>query len=254
MKKRFFALLTAVCIALTTGLTTGLTALADGGENSDMTIGMSAQEQCSCTTLCTEGNINPDCPVCGAEGADLTACKGAPLMMRAAPLAVAPDGQVLYVGGVQISSTGYWTTDSEGKVTSAGATQPSNNYIHYDAGNNTLTLHNATIKEEVPYNTSTYVAGAAIGVHNQNGAAELTITLEGTNTIAEVGKGIYVLASSTGEATLTITSESGGSLDASGSSNPGIWVQSNNGDAALFIQNAKVEATGTSYGVNVQSH
>lgn len=87
MKKRFFALLTAVCIALTTGLTTGLTALADGGENSDMTIGMSAQEQCSCTTLCTEGNINPDCPVCGAEGADLTACKGAPLMMRAAPLA-----------------------------------------------------------------------------------------------------------------------------------------------------------------------
>lgn len=253
MKKRFFALLTAVCIALTTGLTTGLTALADGGENSDMTIGMSAQEQCSCTTLCTEGNINPDCPVCGAEGADLTACKGAPLMMRAAPLAVAPDGQVLYVGGVQISSTGYWTTDSEGKVTSAGATQPSNNYIHYDAGNNTLTLHNATIKEEVPYNTSTYVAGAAIGVHNQNGAAELTITLEGTNTIAEVGKGIYVLANSTGGATLTITGD--GSLDAS-ASQTGIWVQSNNGNGALFIQNAKVEATGTNtagYGVNVQS-
>ena len=253
MKKRFFALLTAVCIALTTGLTTGLTALADGGENSDMTIGMSAQEHCSCTTLCTEGNINPDCPVCGAEGADLTACKGAPLMMRAAPLAVAPDGQVLYVGGVQISSTGYWTTDSEGKVTSAGATQPSNNYIHYDAGNNTLTLHNATIKEEVPYNTSTYVAGAAIGVHNQNGAAELTITLEGTNTIAEVGKGIYVLANSTGGATLTITGD--GSLDAS-ASQTGIWVQSNNGNGALFIQNAKVEATGTNtagYGVNVQS-
>lgn len=253
MKKRFFALLTAVCIALTTGLTTGLTALADGGENSDMTIGMSAQEHCSCVTLCTEGNINPDCPVCGAEGADLTACKGAPLMMRAAPLAVAPDGQVLYVGGVQISSTGYWTTDSEGKVTSAGATQPSNNYIHYDAGNNTLTLHNATIKEEVPYNTSTYVAGAAIGVHNQNGAAELTITLEGTNTIAEVGKGIYVLANSTGGATLTITGD--GSLDAS-ASQTGIWVQSNNGNGALFIQNAKVEATGTNtagYGVNVQS-
>ena len=128
------------------------------------------------------------------------------------------------------------------------------NYIHYDVANNTLTLHNATIKESVSTDTSTFIAGAAIGVHNQNGAAELTITLEGTNTIAEVGKGIYVLASSTGEATLTITSESGGSLDASGSSNPGIWVQSNNGDAALFIQNAKVEATGTSYGVNVQSH
>lgn len=74
--------------------------------------------------------------------------------------------------------------------------------------------------------------------------------MEGTNTIAEVGKGIYVLANSTGGATLTITGD--GSLDAS-ARQTGIWVQSNNGDAALFIQNAKVEATGTSYGVNVQS-
>ena len=180
----------------------------------------------------------------------LALCLG---LLPVTALAAAPIGQVLYVGGVQISSTGYWTTDSEGKVTSAGATQPSNNYIHYDAGNNTLTLHNATIKEEVPYNTSTYVAGAAIGVHNQNGAAELTITLEGTNTIAEVGKGLYVLANSTGGATLTITGD--GSLDAS-ASQTGIWVQSNNGNGALFIQNAKVEATGTNtagYGVNVQS-
>lgn len=176
-------------------------------------------------------------------------------LLPATALAAAPDYQVIYVGGVIISSTGYWTTDSDGNVTAyTSGDTPTDNYIHYDVANNTLTLHNATIKEEVPLNTSTYVAGAAIGVHNQNGAAELTITLEGTNTIAEVGKGIYVLASSTGEATLTITSESGGSLDASGSSNPGIWVQSNNGDAALFIQNAKVEATGTSYGVNVQSH
>ena len=166
----------------------------------------------------------------------------------------APSGQVLYVGGVQISSAGYWTTDSNGSVTQyTEEGTPSNNYIHYDAGNNTLTLHNATIKEEVLCNTSTYVAGAAIGVFNQNGDAELTITLEGTNTIAEVGKGIYVLAKSTGGATLTITGD--GSLDAS-ASQTGIWVQSNNGNGALFIQNAKVEATGTNtagQGVNVQS-
>ena len=175
-------------------------------------------------------------------------------LLPATALAAAPDGQVLYVGGVQISSTGYWTTDSEGNVTAyTGEGTPTDNYIHYDADTNTLTLPNATIKEEVPYNTSTYVAGAAIGVHNQNGAAELTITLEGTNTIAEVGKGIYVLANSTGGATLTITGD--GSLDAS-ASQTGIWVQSNNGNGTLFIQNAKVETTGTNtagYGVNVQS-
>ena len=178
----------------------------------------------------------------------LALCLG---LLPVTALAAAPIGQVLYVGGVQISSTGYWTTDSEGNVTAySGAGTPSDSYIHYDADKNILTLHNATIKESVSTDTNTLIAGAAIGVHNQNGAAELTVTLEGDNTIAEVGKGIYVLASSTGGATLTITGD--GSLDAS-ARQTGIWVQSNNGDAALFIQNAKVEATGTSYGVNVQS-
>lgn len=181
----------------------------------------------------------------------LVLCLG---LLPATALAAAPSGQELYVGNVQISSTGYWTTDSDGSVTQyTEEGTPSDNYIHYDKDNNTLTLHNATIKESVSTDTSTFIAGAAIGVHNQNGAAELTITLEGTNTIAEVGKGIYVLANSTGGATLTITGD--GSLDAS-ARQTGIWVQSNSGNATLTIRNAKVEATGTStvgYGVNVQS-
>ena len=33
--------------------------------------------ECICETPCTEDAVNPDCPVCSAEGADLTACKGA---------------------------------------------------------------------------------------------------------------------------------------------------------------------------------
>ena len=158
-------------------------------------------------------------------------------------LADAPNGQVIYVGNENVTSGGYWTTDSAGNVTQYNEEgKPSNNYIHYNTATNTLTLHNATIKESVSTDTSTYVAGAAIGVHNQNGVAELTITLEGTNTIAEVGKGIYVLASSTGEATLTITSESDGSLDAS-ASQTGIWVQSNSKNAALCVENAEVTAS-----------
>ena len=161
-------------------------------------------------------------------------------------LAAAPEGQLIYVGGVKISSSGYWTTDDDGNVTAnTGEGTPTDNYIHYDADNNTLTLHNATIKKQLVYSENieggTYIFGSAIGVFNQNGAAELTITLEGTNTIAEVGKGIFVLASSTstGGATLTITG--GGSLDAS-ASQTGIWVQSNNGDATLTIRDADVEA------------
>ena len=33
-------------------------------------------DTCICDALCTEGVINPDCPVCSAEGADLTKCIG----------------------------------------------------------------------------------------------------------------------------------------------------------------------------------
>ena len=161
-------------------------------------------------------------------------------------LAAAPDRQVIYVGGVEISSTGYWTTDRNGTVTQyTGPDMPADNYVHYDADTNTLTLHNATIKESVSTAISTYVAGAAIGVLNQSGVAELSIRLEGTNTIAEVSTGIYVLASSesTGDASLTITGD--GSLNASGSSS-GILVQSNSGDATLTIQNADVTAENSS--------
>lgn len=39
--------------------------------------GQAQSEECTCTLRCTEGSENPDCPVCSAEGADLSACKGA---------------------------------------------------------------------------------------------------------------------------------------------------------------------------------
>ena len=180
-----------------------------------------------------------------AFAAGTAGARSAARALTAAARAAAPEGQVIYVGNEDVTKGGYWTTDSDGSVTPyTGEGTPADKYIHYDAGANTLTLCNATIKESVSMGTNTYIAGAAIGVLNQNGAAELTITLEGTNTIAEVGKGIDVLASSTGEATLTITGS--GSLIASGFANQGIKVQSNSGDATLSIENAEVEAAATS--------
>ena len=134
-------------------------------------------------------------------------------------LAAAPDGQVIYVGNENVTSGGYWTTDSNGNVTpyTGEGTTPSDNYIHYDKEANTLTLHNATIKESLDYTDSngdsSFINSSAIGVLNQHGNAELTIQLEGSNTIAEVSQGIYVLAhsQSTGSSSLTITGN--GSLD-----------------------------------------
>ena len=173
-------------------------------------------------------------------------------------LAAALENQVIYVGGVEISSTDYWTTDGEGNVTAyTGEGTPTDNYIHYDADTNTLTLHNATIKKGLDYSEGiqggTYIPGSAIGVLNLNGDAELTITLAGTNTIEDVSTGIFVLAHSsyTGDASLTITGS--GSLTASGKIN-GINVQSNSGDATLTIQSADVTLTSNSgNGVTVQA-
>ena len=119
----------------------------------------------------------------------LVLCLG---LLPATALAAAPPvNQVLYVGGVLISSTGYWTTSEDGKtLTSVTSVTESDNYIHYDAGDNTLTLHNATIKKGLDYSEGiqggTYIPGSAIGILNLNGDAELTIQLEGSNTIAEV--------------------------------------------------------------------
>ena len=169
-------------------------------------------------------------------------------------LAAAPGGQVIYVGNENVTSGGYWTTDSNGSVTAyTGEGPPADNFIHYDAGDNTLTLHNATIREYVYSGTSTYVMGAGIGVFNQNDASKLTIKLEGSNAIENVSTGIFVLAfsESTGSSSLTITGS--GSLDASGSLN-GIMVQSNSGDATLTIQSADVTLTSNSgNGVTVQA-
>ena len=185
----------------------------------------------------------------------LVLCLG---LLPATALAAAPENQVIYVGGEEVTSGGYWTTDSDGSVTAyTGESTPTDNYIHYDADTNTLTLHNATIKKGLDYSEGiqggTYIPGSAIGVLNLNGDAELTITLAGTNTIEDVSTGIFVLAHSsyTGDASLTITGS--GSLTASGNIN-GINVQSNSGDATLTIQSADVTLTSNSgNGVTVQA-
>lgn len=220
-----------------------------------MTIGMSAQEQCSCTTLCTEGNINPDCPVCGAEGADLTACKGAPLMMRAAPLAAGEDAPgTLWVGRTQITARGYWKTTTEGNF----ETGSENDYNVYYDGNGTLTLNGATIQGGTSTGSVPY--GAGIYAQCSNGqSVTLTIKLIGENTITGY-YGIYVNAeisadSNGTDASLTITGENNGSLEVSGS-NHGIFVKSGTGNASLNIEKTTVtSSTDGEYaaGVNVQS-
>ena len=67
-KRQIFPLI--LCLAVCSGVVLPPAALA---VDTQQTEGMSV---CICDTLCTEGNVNADCPVCGAEGFNLTQCAG----------------------------------------------------------------------------------------------------------------------------------------------------------------------------------
>lgn len=166
--------------------------------------------------------------------------------------ALAADINTVYVGGVELAgssaSIAYATTNKSGEVITEGATADNYN-IKWDGS--TLTLRGATIKKEL-YTSEpplSNIAGAAIGVLNQSSDAELTITLEGTNTIEDVSAAIHVFAPS-GSASLTITGD--GILSASSGFNPGIRVQSNTGNGTLAITGAKVTASSSYSGNGVQ--
>ena len=61
-----------------------------------------APAECICETHCEQGAVNPDCPVCSAEDADLSACKGTeqatPLMAAAASTEKTISGDVKWNG------------------------------------------------------------------------------------------------------------------------------------------------------------
>ena len=72
------------------------TLCTEGAANSDCSVCLAdfsacqgktpAEPVCTCTTLCAEGSVNPNCPVCSAEGTDLAAvCKGAAPMLMGVP-------------------------------------------------------------------------------------------------------------------------------------------------------------------------
>lgn len=108
----------------------------------------------------------------------------------------------LTVGGTNVQSGGYWTTDESGTLTADGASADNYN-VHYD-GNGTLTLKDATINGT---NTIGHV-GAGIFA-----SGDLTIVLEGSSTVKGVQDPNGETQSIRVEENLTIQ---GGSLTAQG--------------------------------------
>ncbi|MCC2127670.1 YDG domain-containing protein, partial [Hominiventricola filiformis] len=65
-------------ISATEGTPCGYTCEQCNSQDSGLVPGASgnAPAECICETHCEQGAVNPDCPVCAAEDADLSACKG----------------------------------------------------------------------------------------------------------------------------------------------------------------------------------
>ncbi len=163
----------------------------------------------------------------------------------------APD--TLWVGETQITASGYWTTDANGKLSAGNE----NNYNVYYDGNGTLTLNNANIQggndSQNPQPKDYGIYAAPTG----NQSVSLTIKLIGSNTV-KGHSGICVEASG-GDSTLIIQSDGNdpkGSLEAIGSDWNGITISSDSGNASLTINNASVVANSekqSSHGVSIMS-
>ena len=178
----------------------------------------------------------------------LALCLG---LLPTTALAAAP--ATLYVGETQITGSGYWTTDANGKLTASDE----NNYNVYYDGNGTLTLNNATIQGR---GNSSNTGPQDYGIYaapTGNQSVSLTIKLIGSNTVSGYS-GICVDVPN-GNSTLVIQSDGNdpkGSLEANGSGWNGITISSDSGNASLTINNASVVANSekqSSHGVSIKS-
>lgn len=205
----------------------------DSGEAEDT----EPEAECTCTELCTEEPVNAECPVCGAEGADLTACEGvgAEIATLSNALAAEPkaDTGVFTVEGGTLGTDYTYTASTEaspngGDVLTIKSETPltiSTNNTSEESGGCRIVIENGVTANITlagvnitPADASTDDGYSGIELGNN---ASLNITLQsgssnvingGTSTTGLPGPGIHVPEDST----LTITGN--GSLKVHGAS------------------------------------
>ena len=202
-----------------------------------------ASAECTCETLCTEEEINGDCPVCSAEGAELDkVCVGAALLLTAPTLRT---GEIeLYVGGQQIKESGCYENQN-GTWKKVDGTEPANGQFSYDADTFTLTLNQAMI---VNYQDVTVGGGftypGSVIAFSQSADVSLTIVVsQGTSNITGTG-GIRVV-SKAGDASLSISGP--GSLEVKNVSNDSGIVLIGSKNVNLGINSADVTISNVQY-------
>lgn len=195
-----------------------------------------APAECVCETHCEQGAANPDCPLCAAEDADLSACKGteqAMLLMAAAASTETIHGDitwdnqtittpVLLDGDTTITLTGENTiTISETEYTAALDMYYHNLTIQ---GSGSLTVNVPTGKGGIEDGNWSDTAGGTLTIKDgvkittnggRNGLSAKTIVIEGGNLNLNSNWGIVTASLTMNGGTLYATGKSGAFLKSS---------------------------------------
>ena len=230
-------------IPATEGTPCGYTCKQCNSQDSGLVPGVSgnAPAECICETRCEQEAVNSDCPVCSAEDADLSACKGteqAISLMAAA----ADDGTI---SGEVIWNNQTFTTPVKltGETT---LTLVGDNKIECDAP---LDLNNCKLTVKGTGTLEVIGSGGSKG-STLNGAifdSGYKGTSYGTGTLSLEGGTIKASGGEYNAISVCMVYLKGGKLEAYGGSNAGIVC------SYLYTYSGSLYATGDKYGIELRT-
>ena len=200
-----------------------------------------APAECICETHCEQEAVNPDCPVCAAEDADLSACKGTeqamPLMAAAAGTETI-SGEVTwnnqtFTTPVKLTGDTTLTLEGDNKI-ECDAPLDLNNFGLTVKGTGTLTVVGNG-------RSDTYICNGAIFDSGYTGyqRGQGNLCLEGGTVTARGGNYNAISVRS--------VELRGGKLEAYGGSNAGIVC------SYLYTYGGSLYATGDEYGIGMRT-
>lgn len=230
-------------IPATEGTPCGYTCEQCNSQDSGLVSGVSgnAPAECICETRCEKEAINPDCPVCAAEDADLSACKGTE---QAMPLmaAAADDGTIS--GDVTWENQTFTTpVKLTGDTT---LTLEGDNKIECDAP---LDLNNCSLTVKGT-GTLTVVGNGRSDNRVCNGAifdSAYKGTTYGTGTLTLEGGTVTASGGDYNAISVRFVKLQGGKLEAYGGSRAGIVC------SYLYTYGGSLYATGDIYGIELRT-
>ena len=231
-------------IPATEGTPCGYTCELCNSQDSGLVPGVSgnAPAECICETRCEQEAVNPDCPVCSAEDADLSACLGKeaalPLMAAAASTEKTISGEVTWNNQTfttPVKLTGDTTLTLEG-----------DNKIECDAP---LDLNNCKLTVKGTGTLEVIGSGGSKG-STLNGAifdSGYKGTSYGTGTLSLEGGTIKASGGEYNAISVCMVYLKGGKLEAYGGSNAGIVC------SYLYTYSGSLYATGDKYGIELRT-